>query len=61
MSAAQIIQLLITLAGIAIAVMAFLYGPFGMLGNSLIALLIFIAAGTAAGFAYASLAARRKP
>ena len=61
MSVAQIVQLVITLAGIAFAVMAFLYGPYGMLGNGLIALLIFIAAGTAAGVAYARLAARRKP
>jgi hypothetical protein len=61
MSVAQIVQLLITLAGIAVAVMAFLYEPYGMLGNGLIALLIFIAAGPAAGVAYARLAAQRKP
>lgn len=61
MSSAQIVQLLITLAGIAFAVVAFLFGPYGMLGNGLIALVIFIAAGTAAGYAYAKLASKRKP
>jgi hypothetical protein len=61
MSSAQIVQLLITLAGIALAVLAFLYGPYGMVGNGLIALVIFLAAGTAAGYAYAKLANKRKP
>jgi hypothetical protein len=61
MSQAQIVQLLITLAGIAFAMLAFLYGPYGLLVNSLIALVIFILAGTAAGYAYAKLANKRKP
>ena len=61
MSSAQIVQLLITLAGIAFAVIAFLFGPFGMVVNGIVAFLIFIAAGTAAGFAYARLANKRKP
>ena len=60
MSAAQTVQLLITLFGIALAVLAFLFGPFELLGNSVLALVIFIAAGTAAGFAYAKLARPRK-
>jgi hypothetical protein len=61
MSSAQIVQLLITLAGIALAVLAFLFGPYGLIANSLIALAIFILAGTAAGYAYAKLANQRKP
>jgi hypothetical protein len=60
MSAAQTVQLLITLFGIALAVLAFLFGPFELLGNSVLALAIFIAAGTAAGFAYAKLSRPRK-
>lgn len=59
MSSAQIVQLLITIFGIALAVTAFLFGPFALLGNSLLALGIFIAAGTAAGYAYARLSGRR--
>ena len=35
--------------------MVFLFGPFELLGNSLTALAIFIAAGTAAGYAYSKL------
>jgi hypothetical protein len=60
MLSAQLVQLLITLAGIALAMLAFLYGPYGLVVNSLIALLIFILAGTAAGYAYAKLANKRK-
>lgn len=60
MSLAQIVQLLITLAGIAVAVMVFLYGPYGMLVNGLIALLIFFLAGAAAGYVYAKLQARTR-
>lgn len=60
MSSAQIVQLLITVFGIALALLAFLFGPFELLGNSLTAVAIFVAAGTAAGFAYAKLAARRR-
>lgn len=60
MSSAQLVQILITLAGIAVAVAAFLFGPFGTAGNGVLALVIFIAAGTAAGFAYAKLANRQK-
>ena len=58
MSTAQIVQILITLFGIALAVTVFLFGPFEMLGNGLIAFVIFVVAGTAAGYAYAKLAKR---
>ncbi len=60
MSSAQLVQILITLAGIAIAVAVFMFGPLGTAGNGVLALVIFIAAGTAAGFAYAKLANRQK-
>ncbi len=60
MSSAQIVQLLITLAGIAFAVLAFLFGPFDMVVNGIVAFLIFILAGTAAGYAYAKLSSKRK-
>jgi len=60
MSSAQAVQIVITLVGIAIAVAVFLLAPFGMLVNGIIAFLIFVAAGTAAGFAYAKLSAARK-
>ncbi len=60
MSSAQIVQLLITLAGIALAVAAFLYGPFGTFGNAALSFVIFVIAGIAAGFAYAKLSAGRK-
>jgi hypothetical protein len=60
MSSAQAIQLLITLIGIVIAILVFLFGPFSILGNSVAAVVIFILAGVAAGFAYAKLAAKRK-
>lgn len=56
MSTAQIVQILLTLAGIALAVMVFLFGPFGMLANGAAAFVIFIATGLAASFAYARLA-----
>jgi len=56
MSTAQIVQILLTLAGIALAVMVFLFGPFETLANGAIAFLIFIATGLAASFAYARLA-----
>lgn len=55
MSTAQLVQILITLFGIALAVVVFLFGPFEMIGNGIVAFLIFVAAGTAAGFAYAKL------
>ena len=58
MSKAQIVQLLITIVGIALAFIVFLFGPFDMLGNGALAFVIFLAAGIAAGFAYAKLAAR---
>ena len=58
MSTAQTVQILITLFGIALAVVVFLFGPFDMLVNGLIAFFIFLAAGTAAGFAYAKLSNR---
>ena len=60
MSSAQIIQLLITVFGIALAMLVFLFGPFALLGNVIAAVVIFIAAGVAAGYAYAKLQARRK-
>lgn len=55
MSTAQTVQLLITILGIAVAVAVFLFGPFGSIGNGALAFVIFVAAGTAAGFAYAKL------
>ena len=55
MSTAQIVQLLITLFGIALAVIVFLFGPYGMLVNGLIAFVIFVLAGMAAAIAYAKL------
>ncbi len=55
MSTAQLVQILITLTGIALAVVVFLFGPFGMLVNGLIAFVIFVAAGMAAAFSYAVL------
>ena len=60
MSSAQTVQLLITLAGIAIAMIAFLFGPFGTAGNAVLSFAIFVIAGIAAGFAYAKLSAGRK-
>jgi len=56
MSTAQIVQLLITLFGIALAVIVFLFGPFEMLGNGVLAFIIFVAAGMAAAITYAKLA-----
>jgi len=58
MSTAQIVQILITLFGIALAVIVFLFGPLEMIGNGVLAFLIFVTAGTAAGFAYAKLSNR---
>lgn len=58
MSTAQIVQLLITLFGIALAVIVFLFGPFEMVGSGITAFVIFVAAGTAAGFAYAKLSSK---
>ena len=40
MSTAQIVQLLITLAGIALAMIAFLFGPFEIFGNAVLAFVI---------------------
>ena len=60
MSSAQAVQILITLVGIAIAVAVFLLAPFGMVVNGIIAFLVFLAAGTAAGYVYARLSAGRK-
>ena len=57
-STAQIVQILSTLFGIALAVVVFLVGPYSMLVNGVIAFVIFVAAGTAAGFAYAKLSNR---
>lgn len=55
MSTAQLVQIVITLIGIALAVAVFLFGPFGTIVNGIVAFVIFVAAGTAAGFAYAKL------
>ena len=60
MSTAQIIQLLITLFGIALAMLVFLFGPFSLVWNTVAAVVIFVLAGVAAGFAYAKLQAGRK-
>ncbi len=56
MSKPQAVQLLITVAGIALAMMAFLFGPFELLGNVALAVGVFFVAGAIAGFAYAKLA-----
>ena len=56
MSSAQIVQILITLFGIALAVVVFLFGPYDMLVNGVIAFVIFVLAGMAAAIAYAKLA-----
>ena len=55
MSTAQIVQLLITVFGIALAVVVFLFGPYDMLVNGIIAFVIFVLAGMAAALAYAKL------
>ena len=55
MSNAQIVQILITLFGIALAVVVFLFGPFDMLVNGIIAFVIFVIAGMAAAITYARL------
>lgn len=55
MSAAQTVQIIITLFGIALAVLVFLFGPYDMLVNGLIAFAIFVLAGMAAAIAYAKL------
>ena len=55
MSTAQIVQLLITMFGIALAVVVFLFGPYDMLVNGIIAFVIFVLAGMAAALAYAKL------
>ena len=56
MSKPQAVRLLITVAGIALAMMAFLLGPFELVGNVVLAIAIFFVAGAIAGFAYAKLA-----
>ena len=58
MSTAQLVQIIITLTGIALAVLVLLFGPFGMLVNGIIAFVIFVAAGMAAAITYAKLAKR---
>ena len=55
MSTAQLVQIIITLTGIALAVLALLFGPFDMLVNGIIAFLIFVLAGMAAALSYALL------
>lgn len=56
MSSAQLVQIIITLFGIALAVVVFLFGPYDMIVNGLIAFVIFVLAGMAAAIAYARLA-----
>ncbi len=56
MSKAQVTQLLISLIGIALAVVVFLFAPFGMVVNGIIAFVIFVIAGAAASYVYARLA-----
>ncbi len=60
MSKAQIVQLLISLAGIALAVATFLFAPFGAVLNGVAAFLVFIIAGAAASYSYARLASPRE-
>ena len=55
MSTAQLVQIIITLTGIALAVVVFLFGPFDTLVNGIIAFAIFVAAGMAAALSYALL------
>lgn len=55
MSTAQIVQILITLFGIALAVVIFLFAPYGLVVNGLIAFAIFVLAGMVAAIAYAKL------
>ena len=55
MSSAQIAQLLITLSGIALAAGMFLFGPFDLLVNGLLAFAIFVLTGMAAAVTYARL------
>ena len=55
MSTAQLVQIIITLTGIALAVVVLLLGPFSMLVNGIIAFAIFVAAGMAAALSYALL------
>ncbi|MCA3560122.1 MAG: hypothetical protein IOC82_03710 [Aestuariivirga sp.] len=56
MSTAQIVQILTTLAGIALAVAVLLFRTHDMLVNGVIAFVIFVAAGMAAATAHAKLA-----
>jgi len=58
MSSAQIVQILITLFGIVLAVVVFLFAPFDMLVNGLIAFVIFVAAGMVAAITHATLSKR---
>ncbi|MCX7348378.1 MAG: hypothetical protein NTZ54_02270 [Alphaproteobacteria bacterium] len=58
MSSAQIVQILITLFGIVLAVVVFLFAPFDRLVNGLIAFVIFVAAGMAAAITHATLSKR---
>ena len=55
MSSAQIVQILITLFGIVLAMAVFLFAPFDMLVNGVIAFVVFVLAGMAAAIAYAKL------
>jgi hypothetical protein len=60
MTPAKIVQLSITIGGIALAALVFFFGPYEMMGNTFLAMAILLVAGVAAGFAYAKLYGRRK-
>lgn len=60
MTPAKIVQLSITIAGIALAALAFFFGPYEMMGNAFLAMTILVVAGIAASYAYGKLYGRRK-
>lgn len=60
MSKAQTVQLLISLAGIALAVTVFLFAPFGLVVNGILAFVIFVIAGAAASYVYARIASTKE-
>ena len=60
MSSARIVRLLISLAGIAVALAVLLYAPFGIIGNTIIAFVIFITTGALASLFFARLATQEE-
>lgn len=60
MSSARIVRLLISLAGIAVALAVLFYAPFGIIGNAIIAFVIFIITGTLASLFFARLATQEE-